>query len=242
MPLEHTALGFQPKRQWKPKKKDRDPQRRRKRKIWYRKNKSKIRQRQKKRYKALRNNPTYKRWQAKKRKETTRRKFRQATQELCPKPGIPEIWFVLSGYPGSPDIDLGYVVDLDPEEDEFTIFDQDTQEEIVIEVGDFLEYAEFLEPEDWTNVLSLMDQAYEGLDEDPMDTTTLAKRVAHAHLTKQAFNKENPSDLLNQLVKLLDKASKAAEGKGKKALTDAASRVKGIAKPVTEAWMIRGEE
>lgn len=75
-----------------------------------------------------------------------------------------------------------------------------------------------------------------------MDTQALIQRVANAHLEKQAFNKENPSDLLNQIVKVLDKASRGAEGKGKKALTDAASRVKGIAKPVSEAWASREEE
>ena len=75
-----------------------------------------------------------------------------------------------------------------------------------------------------------------------LDINLLAKRVASAHLEKQAFNKENPSDLLNQIVKVLDKASRGAEGKGKKALTDAASRVKGIAKPVSEAWASRDQE
>jgi len=75
-----------------------------------------------------------------------------------------------------------------------------------------------------------------------LNVNQLAKRVASAHLEKLAFNKENPSDLLNQIVKVLDKASRQAEGQGKKALVDAASRVKGIAKPVTEAWAARDEE
>jgi len=75
-----------------------------------------------------------------------------------------------------------------------------------------------------------------------MDTKEIAQRVAAAHLEKQAFNKENPSDLLNQIVKVLDKASRGAEGRGRKGLTDAASRVKGIAKPVSEAWASRDDE
>ena len=75
-----------------------------------------------------------------------------------------------------------------------------------------------------------------------LDIKQLAKRVAATHLEKQAFNKENPSDLLNQIVKVLDKAIRAAEGKGKKGLSDAASRVKGIAKPVSEAWASRDQE
>ena len=75
-----------------------------------------------------------------------------------------------------------------------------------------------------------------------MDLDTIAKRVAAAHIEKQAFNKENPSDLLNQMVKVLDKASRQADGKGKRGLMDAASRVKGIAKPVQDAWSKRNEE
>ena len=43
---------------------------------------------------------------------------------------------------------------------------------------------------------------------------------------KTAFNKENPSDLLSQLVKVLKKYE----------LIDAASRVNGIAKVVQTAW------
>jgi hypothetical protein len=93
-----------------------------------------------------------------------------------------------------------------------------------------------------------MDRVYEqdaSLDTQEylnMDLDTIAKRVAAAHIEKQAFNKENPSDLLNQIVKVLDKASRQAEGQGKKALVDAASRVKGIAKPVQEAWSQRNKE
>ena len=75
-----------------------------------------------------------------------------------------------------------------------------------------------------------------------MDLSQLAKRVAHAHLQKMAFNKENPSDLLRQLVKVMEKESKAAEGKGKKGLDDAMSRVRGITKTVQEAWDSRKEE
>lgn len=57
-----------------------------------------------------------------------------------------------------------------------------------------------------------------------------------------AFNKENPSDLMSQLVKVLDKASKGAEGTGRKGLQDVSSRVKGMAKNVADAWQKRDED
>ena len=75
-----------------------------------------------------------------------------------------------------------------------------------------------------------------------VDLSQLAKRVASAHLQKMAFNKENPSDLLRQLVKLMEKEAQQAEGKGKKALDDAMSRVRGITKVVQDAWNSRKEE
>jgi inhibitor of KinA sporulation pathway (predicted exonuclease) len=75
-----------------------------------------------------------------------------------------------------------------------------------------------------------------------LDITQLAKRVASAHLQKMAFNKENVSDLLRQLVKILDKASDEAEGQGRKGLQDASSRVKTITKVVDDAWNSRKEE
>jgi len=75
-----------------------------------------------------------------------------------------------------------------------------------------------------------------------VDLSQLAKRVASAHLQKMAFNKENVSDLLRQLVKLLDKASDEAEGRGRKGLQDAAGRVKTITKVVDDAWNARREE
>ena len=75
-----------------------------------------------------------------------------------------------------------------------------------------------------------------------MDLSQIAKRVAASHIEKMAFNKENPSDLLRQLVKTLEKESKAAEGKGRKGLDDAMSRVRGITKVVQTAWDGRKEE
>ena len=56
------------------------------------------------------------------------------------------------------------------------------------------------------------------------------------------MDKKKTWEQVNEIVKVLDKASRQADGKGKKGLMDAASRVKGIAKPVQEAWSQRNEE
>lgn len=244
MSQELSAITFKPKRQWKPKRRDRDPAKRRKRKQWYRKNKAKIRQKSRKRYKQLRNNPTYKRWQQKKRQEKTKRKFRQASEVFEPTPalGIPDIWVVFSDSPDTIDVDLGFVCDYDADEEEFLVFDVDDQDTKIIALDDFLTHVAFVEQEDLDNFLSLMDMTYEDLEEQNMSQDPLVQRVASAYLDKQAFNKENPAELLNHLVKVLDKASKQAEGKGKKSLMDALSRVKGLTKTVQDAWDTRNEE
>jgi hypothetical protein len=270
MAHERTAITFRPKRQWKPKRRDRNPRRRLKRRQWYRKNRRQIALKRKRRHKQLRNNPTYKRWQAKKRKERTKRKFRRASvvydefmvpvhpdldrpddgtpDNPCPAENVPDIWFIFSEKPDTIDVDMGYVCDYDPDTEEFLIYDIDDSEFKVVGLDDFIEHAGFLEEEDWDNFLVLLDRVYEqdlSLDQQEyldMDLDSIARRVAAAHIEKQAFNKENPSDLLNQIVKVLDKASRQADGKGKKGLMDATSRVKGIAKPVQEAWSQRNEE
>lgn len=50
------------------------------------------------------------------------------------------------------------------------------------------------------------------------------------------FNKENPTELISQTIRVLDKAADETEGDVRKGLQDAASRVKGIAKDVNKAW------
>jgi hypothetical protein len=67
----------------------------------------------------------------------------------------------------------------------------------------------------------------------------MTDRVAGRHL---AFNKENPSELLNQMVRVLSKASDRAEGKGKRGLEAALTDVRGLTKAVQGAWSGRNEE
>lgn len=273
---DKKAVTFRPKRQWKPKRRDRNTRRRRKRKQWYRKNRSRIRQKSRRRYKQLRKNPTYKRWQKRKRREKVKRRMRKAVLEHrpihyafdtsdmnpCAENGVPDIFFVFDDDPDiDVDLDLGFVCDIDPDEDEILVWDLDDQEYKVVDIEDFVEAVSFLDEEDENNFFSYMDSIYEESDSDAPDLVSrvalqkqhpstlkdvamsdLTSKVAARFMTKQAFNKENPSDLLNQLVKVLDKASKDAEGTGKKGLVDAASRVKGIAKPVQKAWSHRNDE
>ena len=82
---------------------------------------------------------------------------------------------------------------------------------------------------------------------DVLPTTTTPAEADEAMLANVtnmylAFNKENPSDLLSQLVKVLDKETTKTEGQGRKKLQDAASRVKGMAKTVADAWERRHED
>lgn len=59
---------------------------------------------------------------------------------------------------------------------------------------------------------------------------------------KVAFNKENPTELLSQLIAVLNKGAQRAEGSGKKGLMDASSRVKGLTSVVQDAWDHRNDE
>jgi hypothetical protein len=266
MAQDLTAIVFRPKRQWKPKRRDRDSKRRMKRKQWARKNRSKIRQKQKLRYKQLRKNPAYQKWQAKKRKEKSKRKFRRGSLQTdkfdlsiqpgldqpddgfpdnpCLTEGVPDIWFVFSEKPDTIDVDMGYVCDYDPDAEELLIFDVDDQEFKVVGLDDFLEHASLLEEEDWDNFQDLLDRVYE--DDSDLDAeeaeSSMVHNVTAGYLSKTAFNKDNPGELLNQLIKVMDKETHQAEGKGKKGLVDALSRLKGITKLVQEAWDSRKQE
>lgn len=261
---DKKAVSFRPKRQWKPKRRDRNMARRRKRKQWYRKNRSKIRQKSKRRYKQLRKNPTYKKWQARKRREKSKRRLRRAARLIghtaadttdmnpCAENGVPDIFFIFNE--SSLDVDLGFVCDIDPDEDELLVWDLDDKEYKVVDIEAFVEDATFLDEEDEENFLAFMDEIYEESDSEApkmaahralnteSNMSDLTNKVAARYFEKRAFNKENPSDLLNQIVKVLNKASKDAEGKGKKGLVDAASRVKGLSKDIQTAWSQRNEE
>jgi len=66
--------------------------------------------------------------------------------------------------------------------------------------------------------------------------------VASAWLEKVAFNKENPTDLLMQLGKVLDKAQREAEGLARTRLRTVSTRIRGLGRDVQEAWRRRGED
>jgi hypothetical protein len=65
--------------------------------------------------------------------------------------------------------------------------------------------------------------------------------VASAWMQKIAFNKENPTDLLMQLEKVLEKAQKEAEGIARTRLRSVSTRIRGLGRDVQEAWRRRQE-
>lgn len=68
-------------------------------------------------------------------------------------------------------------------------------------------------------------------------------RVAARWMMRTAFNKENPADLLSQLVKVLERAageSKDAEDTdGVRALSSAVDSVRDVSREVQSAWRHR---
>lgn len=54
-----------------------------------------------------------------------------------------------------------------------------------------------------------------------------------------AFNKYNPSELLNQLLAVLGDSAKKSEGAARKRLIDVRSRVKSLTSEVQAAWDLR---
>lgn len=165
-PTVKTAVVFRPKRNWKPKKRDRNISRRKKRKRWWRRNKHKVKLRRKKRQRMLKHNSLFKQWRKKRRKEKQRRRMRFGSEE---PPNLPESWFIFHDDPeeGKPiDIDMGYVIDYDPDNEELLIFDVDEESEKVVGLDDFLTHSEFLEDADLDNFELILDQYYGGPEDD----------------------------------------------------------------------------
>jgi hypothetical protein len=263
-PIVKTAVVFRPKRNWKPKRRDRNIARRKKRRRWWRRNKNRLKIQRKQRRKQLRHNSMFKAWRKKRQREKHKRRMRFAS---FGETVFPESWFIFRDE-AVDDIDLGYVVDYDPDTEELLVFDVDEQQEKVVNLDDFLTHSEFLEEADLDNFELIMDQYY-GEDEDDLDLVDeddeappeglegfegfeilkvemaepMIKRVAQRWMhTKTAFNKENPADLLSQLVKVLDKASTRAPAPSRKRLRDISSRVKSMGRDVQDAWKRREEE
>jgi len=246
-PTVKTAVVFRPKRNWKPKRRDRNIPKRKKRKRWWRKNKFRLKIKRTQRRKQLRHNSMFKAWRKKRQGEKHKRRMRFATEGM-----LPEVWFVFRDAAVPLDIDMGFIVDYDPDTEELLIFDVDENTEKVVQLDEFLTHSEFLEEADFDNFELMMDQFYGepeddlGIvpdeDEAPMEVPAMIERVARKFLLRTAFNKENPADLLSQLVKVLDKASTRSPAPSRKRLRDVSSRVKGIGKDIQHAWDARDED
>jgi len=130
------SVTYTPKRQWKKKRKNRDPHARIQRKKWYRKNKSKLKVKRNKRYKQLRTNPTWKRHQKKMRREVTKRRM-IASESTPPVFGIgvgEGIWW-------------GVLQSLDVDADLVRAQSVKTGCPVCISLQTFLEHACFTDPE-----------------------------------------------------------------------------------------------
>ena len=166
VPIVKTAVVFKPKRNWKPKRRDRDITRRKKRKGWWRRNKHKIKLRRKKRQRMLKHNSMFKAWRKRRTKEKGKRRMRFGSEEGT---HFPESWFVCRDdvEDGSEfDIDMGYIVDYDPDTEELLIFDVDENKEKTVALDDFLTHSEFLEDADLDNFELILDQYYGGPEDD----------------------------------------------------------------------------
>ena len=156
---------FRPKRQWKPKKRDRNVSRRKKRKGW-RRNKHRLKQKRRRRYKMMKHNSLFKQWRKKRQKEKQKRRMRFGAEGQT---DLPEVWFIFrdDSEPGEPlDIDMGFIEDYDPDTEELLIYDTDENDEKTVKLDDFLTHSEFLEESDLDNFELLMDQYYGGPQDD----------------------------------------------------------------------------
>jgi len=82
---------------------------------------------------------------------------------------FPESWFIFHEdvEEGKPlDVDLGYILDYDPDNEEFLIYDVDDKTEKTVCLEDFLTHSEFLEEADFDNFELIMDQYYGGPEDD----------------------------------------------------------------------------
>jgi hypothetical protein len=318
---------FTPRRQWRPKRRDRDVKRRMKRKLWWRRNRNKIRVDRARRYRQLRNNSTFKQWRKRRYREREKRRQRFAMEGFpaspCPSDGIPDVWFVFrdDALDERP-VDMGYVCDYDPDTEELLLYDVDDEEFKTAQIDDFLRYSEFLEDADWDNFVLLMDQYYgderddldivpeseeapmtrdietmwsakeavkSGLRDEPWyggvglgpstngDGLAITVRVLPGHrheaedrvadlgldveyevvetepprpridviadryLERTAFNKENLTDLLGQISKVLDRAEEEAEGDARERIRDVSRRLRDVGRDIQDAWRRRRE-
>lgn len=190
-PTVKTAVVFRPKRNWKPKRRDRNIPKRKKRKRWWRRNKLRLKIKRNQRRKQLAHNSMFKAWRKKRQKEKVRRRMRFATEGT-----LPESWFIFRDEAVPLDIDLGFVLDYDADAEELLIYDADEDTEKVVQLDEFLTHSEFLEEADIDNFLLLLDQYYGEPEDDldivpedeeaPMEVAAVIKRVARRYLLQTA--------------------------------------------------------
>lgn len=200
-PTVKTAAVFRPKRNWKPKRRDRNISRRKSRKAWWRRNKNRLKLKRNRRRKMLKHNSMFKAWRKKRQKEKSKRRMRFGAEGTT---DLPQSWFIFRDEqgPGQPlEIDMGFIEDYDPDAEELLIYDVDDGAEKMVALDDFLTHSEFLERADLDNFELIMDQYYGGpeddldivpdVDEAPrmefeVDVEDLAGKVAGAWLLSSA--------------------------------------------------------
>ncbi len=134
--ITRIATEFHPIRQFKRRRKTRDPHLRMLRKKWYRRNKSKLRTKRRQRYKQLRRNPTWKRWQKKLRHEKVKRHMIGST-------GM-GVLFVI---PIRDSLWLGELTSLDVDADVVRAISAKSRRAVVIPLDIFLRFACFTDAE-----------------------------------------------------------------------------------------------
>lgn len=165
-PTVKTAAVFKPKRNWKPKRRDRNISRRKKRKGWWRRNKNRLKLGRRRRYKMMKHNSMFKGWRKKRQAQKAKRRMRFGAEGTT---DLPQSWFVFhDDVPeGAPmEIDMGFIEDYDPDTEELLIYDVDENKEKVVELDQFLTHSEFLEEADLDNFELIMDQFYGGPEDD----------------------------------------------------------------------------
>lgn len=114
----------------------------------------------------LKHNSMFKAWRKKRQKEKSKRRMRFGAEEGTV---LPQSWFVFRDdvEEGAKfDIDMGYIVDYDPDLEQLLIFDVDEDKEKIVNLDDFFTHSEFLEDADLDNFELIMDQYYGGPEDD----------------------------------------------------------------------------
>lgn len=142
-------VGYQPIRQFRRRRKDRNIKRKMRRRRWYQRNKSRLKTLRKQRYRALRRNPMWKSWQKKLRKE--RRQRRMIASDAL------KLWFVL---PCEDGLLVGTFEGVSPNRDAIKV-GVPGDGHTLVPIPEFAAQANFLDEEDEEMFWSTMDQAYD---------------------------------------------------------------------------------